>query len=45
MQMLLIHVRGSSKDYADIHTLVSHGVDALTLLCLLLEIHVYRIFE
>jgi hypothetical protein len=31
MQMLLIQVRGSSKDYADIHTLLSHGVDALTL--------------
>lgn len=30
MKMRVIQVRGSWKDYVDIHTLVSHGIDVLT---------------
>ena len=30
MKMRVIQVRGSWKDYVDIHTLVSHGVDVPT---------------
>jgi len=30
MKMRVIQVRGSWKDYADIHALVSHGIDVPT---------------
>ena len=30
MKMRVIQVRGSWKDYVDIHTLVSHGIDVPT---------------
>ena len=30
MKMRVIQVRANWKDYVDIHTLVSHGIDVLT---------------